>query len=51
MLVDLSLREGLPEKGVLKAVDHMDEGTAIELTITIDRLARTAAFDFTGTGY
>ena len=32
------------------AVDYMDDGTPIELTLTIDRNARTATFDFTGTG-
>ncbi|KAH8597264.1 Hydantoinase B/oxoprolinase-domain-containing protein [Bisporella sp. PMI_857] len=33
----------------LHAVDHMDDGTPIELTVTIDP-SGTAKFDFTGTG-
>ncbi|KAK1836325.1 Hydantoinase B/oxoprolinase-domain-containing protein [Podospora conica] len=34
----------------LVAVDHMDDGTPIHLTITISPAAGTATFDFTGTG-
>ena len=32
------------------AVDHMDDGTPIELTIDIDEATGDATFDFTGTG-
>ena len=32
------------------AIDHMDDGTAIELTIDIDKDTGSATFDFTGTG-
>ncbi|GAA5881826.1 hypothetical protein JCM16303_006469 [Sporobolomyces ruberrimus] len=35
----------------LHAVDYMDDGTAIELTITIDAETGDAVFDFEGTGY
>ncbi|GAA5944995.1 uncharacterized protein JCM15063_000596 [Sporobolomyces koalae] len=35
----------------LHAIDHMDDGTPIELTIDIDPTAGTAVFDFEGTGY
>ncbi|KAI0144513.1 Hydantoinase B/oxoprolinase-domain-containing protein [Xylariaceae sp. FL1272] len=38
--------EGKP----LHAIDHMDDGTPIELTVTIDPISATAHFDFSGTG-
>lgn len=34
----------------LHAVDHMDDGTPIELKVTIDAGSGSALFDFTGTG-
>jgi 5-oxoprolinase (ATP-hydrolysing) len=34
----------------LTALDYMDDGTPIQLTITIDPATATAHFDFTGTG-
>ncbi|KAM0816979.1 putative 5-oxoprolinase [Seiridium cardinale] len=34
----------------LKALDYMDDGTPIQLTITIDPNTATAHFDWTGTG-
>lgn len=34
----------------LTAIDYLDNGTAIELTVTIDRDEGRAVFDFTGTG-
>ena len=34
----------------LHAVDYMDDGTPIELSVTIDAAAGSAIFDFTGTG-
>lgn len=37
MLTRLSLSHNLPPVGVLHAVDYMDEGSKIELKITIDR--------------
>ena len=33
-----------------EAIDHMDDGTAIKLTIDIDEESGSAIFDFTGTG-
>jgi len=50
MLVKLSYTQKLPEIGKITAEDHMDEGCKIKLTLTIDRNARSAHFDFTGTG-
>jgi 5-oxoprolinase (ATP-hydrolysing) len=34
----------------LHAIDYMDDGTPIELTITIDAVEGSAIFDFEGTG-
>lgn len=39
----------MPATG-LKAIDYMDDGTPIALTIDIDRETGSAIFDFTGTG-
>ena len=36
--------------GVLHAIDYMDDGTPIELTVTIDGVNGNATFDFEGTG-
>ncbi|RIB11070.1 Hydantoinase B/oxoprolinase-domain-containing protein [Gigaspora rosea] len=38
------------EQNILKAVDYMDDGTPIELQITINEKDGSAIFDFTGTG-
>lgn len=35
--------------GQVTAEDFMDDGTPIRLTVTIDRPARSAIFDFEGT--
>ncbi|GAA6064255.1 hypothetical protein JCM10212_006404 [Sporobolomyces blumeae] len=35
----------------LHAIDHMDDGTPIELTVDIDVESGSAVFDFSGTGY
>jgi len=58
---ELAVREMLTEiahktkertgKSVLQAVDHMDDGTPITLTVSIDEDKGNAVFDFTGTGY
>ncbi|KAL9974393.1 hypothetical protein ACROYT_G011417 [Oculina patagonica] len=37
-------------KTVLSSVDHMDDGSCIKLTISIDEKEGSAVFDFTGTG-
>lgn len=51
MLSAFSSSRGLPATGgTVTAVDHMDDGTPIALAVTIDRVSRTAVFDFTGTG-
>ncbi|KAJ2999987.1 hypothetical protein HDV02_001244 [Globomyces sp. JEL0801] len=34
----------------LHAIDHMDDGSPIELTVSIDEVKGTAVFDFEGTG-
>jgi hypothetical protein len=39
-----------PQMGSVYAEDHMDDGSPICLTLTIDRKTKTAEFDFTGTG-
>ncbi|CCI48567.1 unnamed protein product [Albugo candida] len=50
MLVRFSLERGLAAKDSVRARDLMDDGTEIVLEITIDRVNRSAIFDFTGTG-
>jgi len=37
MLRSFSEEQGLPERGCVTALDHMDDGTPIALTVTIDR--------------
>ena len=51
MLKDLSLRKGLAEIDSLEAEDHLDDGSPIRLTITINRNDGSAIFDFCGTGH
>lgn len=46
MLKDTAQKYG----NVLNAIDYMDDGSPIELTITIDAKKGNALFDFTGTG-
>ncbi|CAG9940385.1 unnamed protein product [Clonostachys rosea f. rosea IK726] len=43
------MHANMPASG-LKAVDYMDDGTPISLSITIDKDAGSAVFDFAGTG-
>jgi 5-oxoprolinase (ATP-hydrolysing) len=50
MLVQVSLRHNLRPIDTVEAVDYMDDGSPIRLRLTIDRGARTALFDFAGTG-
>ena len=50
MLVKLSIKKGLAEVDSLGGLDYMDDGTPIEIRITIDRTQRNISFDFTGTG-
>ena len=49
-LKNLSLSKGMQEKGTVQAVDHLDDGSPIVLSLTIDRRKGSAVFDFTGTG-
>lgn len=39
-----------PERRVLEAIDHYDDGTPVQLKITIDGEDGSAIFDFEGTG-
>ncbi|XP_022798938.1 5-oxoprolinase-like isoform X3 [Stylophora pistillata] len=58
---ELAVREMLSEvglktkertgKSVLQAVEHMDDGTQINLTVSIDEHKGSAVFDFAGTGH
>jgi 5-oxoprolinase (ATP-hydrolysing) len=49
-LKSFSLREGLAEVDTVHAIDYLDDGTPIQLAVTIDRRAGSAIFDFQGTG-
>ena len=46
----LCAERGIAERGRLHAIDSMDDGNPIEVTITLDRVQRNFTFDFTGTG-
>lgn len=46
----LSLDKGLAEQDSISAVDYLDDGSPIQLTLTIDRHKGQAEFDFHGTG-
>jgi 5-oxoprolinase (ATP-hydrolysing) len=46
----LSFDKAMAEVETVHAVDHMDDGSAIALALTIDRRDGSAIFDFTGTG-
>ncbi len=48
-LKELSLTKGMKEVDTVRAVDHLDDGSAIALTLTIDRRDGSAVFDFSGT--
>lgn len=50
MLVEISLRNGLDEVGSVHREDFMDDGSSINLSLTIDRRNRSAIFDFTRSG-
>jgi N-methylhydantoinase B/oxoprolinase/acetone carboxylase alpha subunit len=51
MLYDFATRLGMgPEGGAVHSVDTMDDGTEIRLKLSIDKLSRTAIFDFSGSG-
>jgi 5-oxoprolinase (ATP-hydrolysing) len=46
----LCTARGVDQMLSLHALDHMDDGSPIEVTITLDRAHGNIAFDFTGTG-
>eukprot|EP00474_Spongospora_subterranea_P010032 CRZ10490.1 hypothetical protein [Spongospora subterranea] len=50
MLVDLSTSRGLLAIDTVSALDYMDDGSPISLSVTIDRNDGSALFDFAGTG-
>eukprot|EP01133_Synstelium_polycarpum_P002086 gene2086-2374_t len=50
MLVEISQQHGLNDVDTLVSTDFMDDGTEIRLALTIDRINKTAVFDFAGTG-
>jgi 5-oxoprolinase (ATP-hydrolysing) len=50
MLRELSLTRGLKPIDTVRATDRMDDGSLIQLALTIDREQGTAIFDFHGTG-
>jgi 5-oxoprolinase (ATP-hydrolysing) len=51
MLKEFSLREQLQVIDTVSAEDYLDDGTCIQLAITINRQEGSACFDFTGTGH
>jgi 5-oxoprolinase (ATP-hydrolysing) len=40
----------MQEQDSVSAIDYLDDGTPIALTVHIDRSKGSAVFDFTGTG-
>ena len=50
LVVRLCDQFGFAEGGSLHAVDYMDDGNPIEVTITLERATRLMRFDFAGTG-
>lgn len=49
-LCELSRSQGLAEVDTVKAVEYLDDGSPIMLSLTIDRRDGSAVFDFSGTG-
>ncbi len=49
-LKELSEEKGMAEVDTVRALDHMDDGSPIALSLTIDRRDGSATLDFTGTG-
>lgn len=49
-LKELSRSKGMKKKDTVQAVDYLDDGSPIVLSLTIDRADGSAVFDFTGTG-
>ncbi len=49
-LCEVSRTQELAEKDTIRATEYLDDGSPINLTLTIDRSNGSAIFDFTGTG-
>jgi len=49
-LCDVSKNRGLAVKDSVTAIEYLDDGSPIALTLTIDRTDGSAVFDFSGTG-
>ena len=49
MLKEFAVKRGLGSRGVVRAEDFMDDGSRIQLAITVDGDTGSATFDFTGT--
>jgi len=49
-LCEVSKTQGLAEKDTISATEYLDDGSPINLALTIDRSDGSAIFDFTGTG-
>jgi 5-oxoprolinase (ATP-hydrolysing) len=50
MLYEISLKNNMKEIDYVEEIEYMDGGTPIKLKLTINRIDRTAIFDFEGTG-
>jgi len=50
VLKQLSLRLKMEEVDSIQAIDYLDDGSPIKLSLTIDRRDGSAIFDFSGTG-
>lgn len=51
MLVRLSVWNNLKDIDTVVAEDYMDDGTSINLKLTLNWIEKTANFDFTGSGF
>jgi len=49
-LCEVSKNQGLAERDTIQATEYLDDGSPVQLTLTIDRSDGSAIFDFTGTG-
>lgn len=50
-LYNISIANNMNPVDTIKAEDYMDDGTLISLSLTIDRINRTADFDFSESGF
>lgn len=49
MLYDISIKNNLKEIDTIESDEYMDDGSKINLKLTINRQDRSVIFDFTGT--